>query len=111
MFLPPSFCLHFLPGQSSVLIPNSETGFAIDVAQVSKPAVSPVSKPAAHRLFSTLGIFQASQVWKPSIQQTWKSALRYFQRLTDATSEFGLKPPRQQVPVHFGTKPDASTIF
>jgi hypothetical protein len=38
------------------------------VAQVSKPAVSPASKPAhPHR---------GQQVWKPAAQQTWKSAAR-----------------------------------
>jgi len=43
------------------------------VAQVSKPAVSPISKsarrPNAH----------GSQVWKAAIQQTWKSAPLCFQ--------------------------------
>src|SRR5437660_1460001 len=41
-----------------------------DVAQVSKPAVSPISKSAA-RVMSC-----GSRVWKPAIQQTGKSALR-----------------------------------
>jgi len=40
-----------------------------DVAQVSKPAVSPTSKSARHSLSC------GAQVWKPAIQQTWKSAL------------------------------------
>ena len=40
------------------------------VAQVSKPAVSPISKSAG-RWTSCAG-----PVWKPAIQQTWKSALR-----------------------------------
>jgi hypothetical protein len=40
------------------------------VAQVSKPAVSPTSKSAGSRDSNGL------QVWKPAIQQTWKSALR-----------------------------------
>jgi hypothetical protein len=39
------------------------------VSQVSKPAVSPISKSA--RLSSSHG----AQVWKPAIRQTWKSAL------------------------------------
>src|SRR2546426_11666817 len=38
------------------------------VAQVSKPAVSPISKSAE------LG--NGLRVWKPAIQQTWKSAPR-----------------------------------
>ncbi len=40
------------------------------VAQVSKPAVSPISKSAASE--SSRGV----RVWKPAIQQTWKSSLR-----------------------------------
>jgi hypothetical protein len=40
------------------------------VAQVSKPAVSPTSKSAAHRML------HQQRVWKPATQQTWKSALR-----------------------------------
>src|SRR4051812_44076807 len=39
------------------------------VAQVSKPAVSPISKSAG------LGTSRARQVWKPPIQQTRRSAL------------------------------------
>jgi len=38
-------------------------------AQVSEPAVSPISKSAG------CGISLDLQVWKPAIQQTWKSAL------------------------------------
>src|SRR6266480_7650338 len=41
-----------------------------DVAQVSKPAVSPISKSAA-RVMS-----RGWQVWKPATQQTGKSALQ-----------------------------------
>src|SRR5213080_1686385 len=41
-----------------------------DVAQVSKPAVSPISKSAT-RVMS-----RGSRVWKPATQQTGKSALR-----------------------------------
>jgi hypothetical protein len=40
------------------------------VAQVSKPAVSPISKSAGRARSNDL------RVWKPAIQQTWKSALR-----------------------------------
>ncbi|PYJ96812.1 MAG: hypothetical protein DME21_10440 [Verrucomicrobia bacterium] len=40
-----------------------------DVAQVSKPAVSPISKSAA-RVMS-----RGSRVWKPATQQTGKSAI------------------------------------
>ena len=39
------------------------------VAQVSKPAVSPISKSAGRTKFCSL------PAWKPAIQQTWKSAL------------------------------------
>ena len=38
------------------------------VAQVSKPAVSPIFKSADRPAT------QGTQVWKPAIQQTWKSA-------------------------------------
>jgi hypothetical protein len=40
------------------------------VAQVSKPAVSPISKSAWRAMSCGL------RVWKPAIQQTWKSALQ-----------------------------------
>jgi len=43
---------------------------AISVAQVSKPAVSPISKSAAR------DVAGGSRVWKPATQQTWKSALQ-----------------------------------
>jgi hypothetical protein len=39
------------------------------VAQVSKPAVSPTSKPAGDRLSN------AARIWKSATQQTGKSAL------------------------------------
>src|SRR5687768_7452432 len=42
------------------------------VAQISKPAVSPTSKSAGHVSLDT------PQVWKPAIQQTWKSGLLVF---------------------------------
>ena len=42
----------------------------LTVAQVSKPAVSPISKSASRTTTND------SQVWKPAIRQTWKSALR-----------------------------------
>jgi len=38
------------------------------VAQVSQPAVSPISQSAG------CGTTDGVQVWKPAIQQTWKSA-------------------------------------
>ena len=41
------------------------------VAQVSKPAVSPISKSAVRATSCAL------RVWKPAIQQTWKSALQF----------------------------------
>src|SRR5580700_6927141 len=44
------------------------------VAQVSKPAVSPISKSAARATLC------AGRLWKPAIQQTWKSALRILRR-------------------------------
>jgi hypothetical protein len=40
------------------------------VPQVSKPAVSPISKSADRTTSCDW------RVWKPAIQQTWKSALR-----------------------------------
>jgi len=43
---------------------------ATGVAQVSKPAVSPISKSAGREMTN------GPRVWKPAIQQTWKSALR-----------------------------------
>jgi hypothetical protein len=46
------------------------------VAQVSKPAVSPISKSAGRRNVERVEILTGRQVWKPAIQQTWKSALR-----------------------------------
>ncbi len=42
------------------------------VAQVSKPAVSPTSKSAGRPNLDAL------RVWKPALQQTWKSALRHW---------------------------------
>ena len=47
------------------------------VAQVSKPAVSPISKSAARASFETRPTATATRVWKPAIQQTWKSALHW----------------------------------
>jgi hypothetical protein len=47
----------------------------IAVAQVSKPAVSPISKSAGRRYFERVGLADGTRVWKPAIQQTWKSAL------------------------------------
>ena len=44
-------------------------GGGSDVAQVSKPAVSPISKSAGRANSN------GARVWKPAIQQTWKSAL------------------------------------
>ena len=41
------------------------------VAQISKPAVSPISKSASRT--TSYG----RQVWKPAIQQTWKPALHF----------------------------------
>ena len=41
------------------------------VAQVSKPAVSPISKSAGR------ATSRGQRVWKPAIQQTWKSALHF----------------------------------
>jgi hypothetical protein len=46
-----------------------------DVAQVSKPAVSPISKSAARGDFKTLEGPFGVRVWKPAIQQTRRSAL------------------------------------
>src|ERR1700689_4753092 len=45
------------------------------VAQVSKPAVSPISKSAGRDNFKRDGLADGARVWKPAIQQTWKSAL------------------------------------
>jgi len=47
------------------------------VAQVSKPAVSPISKSARRPTVPKhVEVSSAPRVWKPAIQQTWKSALR-----------------------------------
>jgi len=46
------------------------------VPQVSKPAVSPISKSAACETGWHVRTWQGTQVWKPAIQQTWKSAVR-----------------------------------
>jgi hypothetical protein len=46
------------------------------VAQVSKPAVSPISKSAERRNVARVGWADGTQVWKPATQQTWKSALQ-----------------------------------
>jgi len=46
------------------------------VAQVPKPAVSPISKSAAHGNTSARWEFNGSRIWKSAIQPTWKSALR-----------------------------------
>jgi hypothetical protein len=73
-YLTPNF--RFRQGRDAV--PQSEFCFACanlctsprsKVAQVSKPAVSPISKSAGAQTY------QRSQVWKLAIQQTWKSAL------------------------------------
>jgi hypothetical protein len=45
------------------------------VAQVSKPAVSPLSKSADRGLSDGVRLVDGSQVWKPAAQQTGKSAL------------------------------------
>ena len=44
------------------------------VAQVSKPAGSPISKSADYPKFKGSPRFNGLRVWKPAIQQTWKSA-------------------------------------
>ena len=49
----------------------------IEARQVSKPAVSPVSKSAGRKNFKRVGFGDSSRVWKPATRQTWKSALRY----------------------------------
>ncbi|HEY9509306.1 MAG TPA: hypothetical protein VIV82_05525, partial [Verrucomicrobiae bacterium] len=46
------------------------------VAQLSKAAVSPISKSAELEIFERADTADAAQVSKPAIQQTWKSALR-----------------------------------
>jgi hypothetical protein len=46
------------------------------VAQVSKPAVSPISESAACESGLRVRTLHGSQVWKPAKQQTWKSAVR-----------------------------------
>ncbi|HEU5125864.1 MAG TPA: discoidin domain-containing protein [Verrucomicrobiae bacterium] len=51
--------------------------FTGNVTQVSKPAVSPISKSAGREIFSRAKKTEAPQVWKPAIRQTWKSALRF----------------------------------
>jgi len=51
----------------------------IDVAQVSKPAVSPISKSAGrgrHLRRCSMRL----RVWKPAIQQVWKPALQLWPR-------------------------------
>ena len=77
--------------QKAHLNPNSEAGGAADVAQVSQPAVSPVAQPADRRPFAASGICHAPPVWKPAIQQTWKSALRFAPVSPIPISEFRLK--------------------
>ena len=47
-----------------------------EVAQVSEPAVSPTSKPAEAANAGHVEIFGRSQVWKPALQQTRRSALQ-----------------------------------
>ena len=46
------------------------------VLQVSKPAVSPISKSAACESGWRARTLHGSQVWKRAIQQTWKSAVQ-----------------------------------
>jgi hypothetical protein len=49
------------------------------VPQVSPDAigtVSPISKSAGREKWSLVQMLDGPQVWKPAIQQTWKSALR-----------------------------------
>jgi hypothetical protein len=46
------------------------------VAQVSKPAVSPISKSAWRVDSEHVELAGGLRVWKPAIQQTWKSALQ-----------------------------------
>jgi len=47
----------------------------LDVAQVSKPAVSPISNRQNRRQFRGFGGGEAFAGWKPAIQQVWKPAL------------------------------------
>jgi hypothetical protein len=46
------------------------------VAQVSEPAVSPISKSAARRKFERVEPADGTRVLKPARQPTWKPALR-----------------------------------
>src|ERR1039457_2009400 len=46
------------------------------VAQVSQPAVSPISKSAARGSSNTVRAFHDSRIGKSAIQPTWKSASR-----------------------------------
>jgi hypothetical protein len=55
------------------------------VAQVSKPAVSPISKSAGRETLETALNIYAAQVQKLAIRQIWKSALR---RLKAQTFDF-----------------------
>src|SRR6266480_8063902 len=48
----------------------------LDVAQVSKPAVSRVSNPQTLGRLQSLGTGDGSADWKSAIQQVWKPALR-----------------------------------
>jgi hypothetical protein len=49
---------------------------AAEVAQISKSAVSQVSKPARLENFNALQTFHAQPIWKSAIRQVWKPALR-----------------------------------
>ncbi len=87
--------------------------YAFGVAQVSKPAVSPVSKPAGRessrrvRTWANHGFAQGTQASKPAIQQIWKSAL-----LTLATRRSILaKPAGRETAGRVWTFPNAKSPF
>jgi len=66
------------------------------VAQVSKPAVSPISQSADHpKIKGAIG-FNGPRVWKPAIPQTWKSAVLRVGRWKSPVFAF----PLSAFPVH-----------
>ena len=71
----------------------SKIGHEADVAQVSKPAVSPVSKPAGHCHYSMLGIVHTSQVWKPGDTADWDVCATPLQHRMPAALELRFEAP------------------
>jgi hypothetical protein len=65
---------------------------ALPAVRTSLTAVSPISKSADCRKLEGVGNRDGLRVWKPAIQQTWKSALRSLRHEFLPFSAFSLQP-------------------